>query len=89
MPDANVRRWGMGSPEPRTRAARGLTAGRLGRARFTKDDTATAVPNRIAILAALGGIRRLAGHGQPLAEFMPVKADRPYGRGRPVQADRP
>ena len=30
MSAANVRRRGMGSPEPRTRAARGLTAGRLG-----------------------------------------------------------
>jgi hypothetical protein len=29
MPGANVRRRGMGSPEPRTKAVRGLTAGRL------------------------------------------------------------
>jgi hypothetical protein len=91
MPDANVRRWGTGSPEPRTRAARGLTAGRLGRARFTKDDTATAVPNRIAILGfthsdAAGtsaSCLRLAayagsrGTGSPSLSSCPVHADQP------------
>jgi hypothetical protein len=65
MPDANVRRWGTGSPEPRTRAARGLTAGRLGRARFTKDDTATAVPNRIARMGATNVRRRGTGSPEP------------------------